>query len=180
MSLPALTEIGRFGKPHGIAGEIAASVDVDPEALSCIFVEMDGIMVPFFISSSRPKGNDTVLMKIDGYDDEKEVKVFSHKPFFAPASEVGSLPGDGADVDPDDEDGLYASDLIGFTAARSDGEPLGEITDIDDNTANVLFVITPPDGGRQLLVPVADEFITAIDPGAKRITLDLPAGILDL
>ena len=50
-----LTEIGRFGKPHGIQGEINATVDddVDVDAINRIVVNIDGIYVPFFIRSIR-------------------------------------------------------------------------------------------------------------------------------
>lgn len=171
-----LIEIGRFGKPHGVGGEIAASVDVDVEQLSCIVVNMDGIDVPFFIISARSKGRDTVLLKIDGYESEPEVKIFVNKDIYALASEVEEVDG----VDDEDGDGFYASDFIGFTALEDDGTHLGEITDIDDNTENVLFIIDRPDNAKPLYIPVAPELIEAIDPQAATITFNLPEGLKEL
>ena len=62
-----LIEIGRFGKPHGIKGELSAIIpdfDIDPETLPCIFVELDGLMVPFFIIAVRTKGSESFLLTL--------------------------------------------------------------------------------------------------------------------
>lgn len=44
-----IIEIGKFGKPHGINGEISAFIDddVDIEAIDRIVMDVDGIYVPF-------------------------------------------------------------------------------------------------------------------------------------
>ena len=70
-----LIAIGHYNKAHGVAGEISATIDVDFEvlrALSCLVSDIDGIFVPFFVNSARPKNSDTVLLTIDGIDTEME------------------------------------------------------------------------------------------------------------
>ena len=70
-----LIAIGHYNKAHGVAGEISATIDVDFEvlrALSCLVSDIDGIFVPFFVNSVRPKNSDTVLLTIDGIDTEME------------------------------------------------------------------------------------------------------------
>ena len=65
-----LIAIGHYNKPHGVAGEISATIDVDADALrelSCLVSEVDGIYVPFFINSCRSKSSETVLLTIDGH-----------------------------------------------------------------------------------------------------------------
>ena len=44
--------------------------------------------------------------------------------------------------------------------------------------ANPLFVVNV--GGREVLVPVADEFISDIDDAARTIVFSLPEGLLEL
>ena len=64
-----LIAIGRYNKPHGVAGEISATIDVDIDTLkelSCLVSDIDGIFVPFFVNSCRPKSQETVLLTIDG------------------------------------------------------------------------------------------------------------------
>ena len=83
------------------------------------------------------------------------------------------------DIDEDDR-GLYASDLIGFTVIDdATRQTVGEITDINDSTENVLFVVATPSSATVYL-PVADEFITEIDTDRRILRMNLPEGILDL
>ncbi len=177
-----LIEIGQFGKTHGIAGEINAMIDfpeLDLGALHCICMDIDGLQVPFFIESVRPKGADLKLVKIDGYDSQDAVRQFVNKTIYAEADDPAMAAINAPGSDEPDADGMYASDLIGYRAVTADGTELGEITDFDDNTANVLFIITRPDDSK-LYVPVADEMIAGIDTDTRTITLDLPDGLITL
>ena len=65
-----LRPVGTLLKTHGIDGEIVVQLtaDVDLEALQCIVLEIDGIFVPFFPTSVRPKSAETDLVSIDGVD----------------------------------------------------------------------------------------------------------------
>lgn len=54
-----------------------------------------------------------------------------------------------------------------------------KIIDLDDTTDNYLFIIETPDG-RNVMVPVADEYVVDIDTENRIITLDLPDGLLDI
>ena len=77
-----------------------------------------------------------------------------------------------------DDDIIYLEDLVGFRATF-DGHPLrGEITDYIDSEQNPLFAITAE--GREILVPAAEEMISALDIDAREITFVLPEGLLDL
>ena len=174
-----LCEAGRFNKPHGIKGEVSVTLapqaeDVDLMSVKCIFMEVDGIMVPFFINSLRPKTAETSLVTIDGIDTEEKLRPFVNRDFYILRTDLPEP----EELDPD-ADGFYASDFIGFEVSDLDLGPLGTITDINDATENVLFVITRPDG-TELLVPVVDEFIDEIDVAARRLVTAVPEGIIDL
>ncbi|MCM1163563.1 MAG: 16S rRNA processing protein RimM [Muribaculaceae bacterium] len=157
-------------------GEISATFDFDlePDSLKCIFVDMDGIPVPFFINEYRPKGAETWLLTIDGVDSAEKAAEFVNKPFSALATEVREA----AEFDPD-ADGFYASDLIGFGVEDSALGHLGRIADINDSTENVLFVVEREDGS-ELLIPVADEFIDEIDADNLLIHTTIPPEIAEL
>lgn len=165
-----LKVVGRLLKPHGICGEITAllTVDVDLSELGCIMLKLDGIFVPFFLSSVRPKSAETDLLTIDGITDELQAARLCPNDIYALAEELPGL----------DEDGFYAADMEGFEVV-ADGNPLGKIIGIDDTTANYLFIIETPSGNRHL-IPVADEFVTGVDMDRRRVTMELPEGILGL
>lgn len=174
-----LTPIGHTIKPHGINGEIATAIDadVDLKGLRCVVMDIDGIFVPFFITSSRARGSEAVLLLIDGITNEREAKELCPKAVFALKSDITE-----AEEYKEDEnaDGFYAEDLIGYNVITDDGNALGEITDVDASTDNLLFIITPQSGGNVIYIPVADDFITAIDTDSKTIEMSLPDGLLEL
>lgn len=178
ITLDLLTPIGRLGKPHGINGEINAylDVDIDIESLKRIILLIDGIYVPFFIASMRQKRSDTYIMALDDINNEREAAELTNHPLYVLTSDNIIIEDD---TDGDDQ-GLYASDLIGFTVIDDDTQQtVGEITDIDDSTENVLFIISTPSSATVYL-PVADEFITEIDTDSHILRMSLPEGILDL
>ena len=170
----SIIRIGQLVKPHGIKGEITATLDydIDLDLLSCIVIEIDGIYVPFFIAGVRPKSTENVILKLDDIDHETAVKELCGKDYFAMRNDVeieSSL----------DENGGYLSYFIGFTLCDASGKTIGEISDYDDSTDNILFKLTLPDGKTQL-IPVADELIEHIDPEQRNIQMSLPEGLFDL
>ncbi len=169
-----LTSIGTFFKPHGIKGEISATLDydIDPSELRCIVLEIDGIFVPFFVDSSRPKGASLWLVKLDGVDSEKSASAFSNHEIYAITAE---LPEGLVD---EGEDGLYLYDLEGYTL-KEDANVIGTIDGVDDSTANILLIVKTPAGGT-VYVPFAEEFLTDIDKDNHTITMTLPEGLIDL
>lgn len=167
-----ITDIGTLGKPHGVNGEINLSADVDPASLTCIVIDVDGINVPFFFSSVRSRGRDSYLVKIDGIDSDADVAQLVNKTVWALKSDI--------DEDTDEsDDGFYAEDLVGFRVIDDVSGLRGEITGVDDTTDNVLFVVTADDG-KNVLIPVADDFITSVDTDDKTVEMTLPQGLLDL
>ena len=168
-----LVEIGKFNKPHGILGEIAASIlnNVNIERLNCIVLEMDGIYVPFFIDECRPKNHETVLLKIDGINDDAEARNFTNKIIYVVQND------DCIDVDMDDK--VYASDFIGFTISDTTGINIGEIIDIEDSTENALFIIETPYESIKY-IPIADDLIEEILMDERKIIMSIPNGLLDL
>ncbi|WP_280122459.1 ribosome maturation factor RimM [Duncaniella muricolitica] len=170
-----ITEAGVFNKPHGIKGEISATLDfdIDLSDVKCIVLDVEGIFVPFFIVSVRPKTSETVLITIDGIDSEQKARTLTGRPFYLLDSDI---------PEPDDADGeggFYLSDLIGFTLADSIAGTVGEITDYNDATANLLLIVTTPDG-EEVYIPVADEYIDEVDTDTRTLHTTLPSGIIDL
>lgn len=172
-----ITEAGVFNKPHGIKGEISATLDIDVDLaeVRCIVIEVEGIFVPFFISQVRPKSADTDLLTIDGIDSDDKARTLTGRSFYVLDTD---LPDDEEDGD-DDSEGFYAADLVGYRVVDSEQGPLGTIADINDSTANILFIVSRPDGS-EMYIPVAPEFIDAIDPDGPTLTVTLPADLIDL
>ena len=171
-----ILEIGQFNKTHGVKGEISATIDcsaADFARFSCVVSEIDGIFVPFFVSGVRTKSADTVLLTVDGFDTDVQVKALVNKTIYVLKKEYAAVSAD------EDCDEMPVDYFIGFEARDTEGAVLGEIVDVDDSTDNVLFVIADAHGN-EFSVPAVDEFIDDINDDENLIVLDLPIGILDI
>lgn len=169
-----LIQIGQFNKPHGIEGEITASVNYDFDdlsAFSCLIVEIDGIFVPFFVTGVRTKSSQTILLRIDGINDEREASMLVNKEIYVLNSEFNAL-------EIFDEDEISVDLLVGFEIIH-EGAVIGQISDIEDSTVNVLFVVKNADG-KEFLIPAVDDFIDSIDTESKQIHMSLPIELIDM
>ena len=165
-----LIKIGHFAKPHGIKGEISLVTDYD---IADIFdddlylvCEMDGIPVPFFIESYRPKNNTTVLIGLADIDSEDKAKLLTGKQVYMPSDWIL----------PDEEDMTEWKYLTGYVVTDDKTGTIGTVSDIDDQTINVLLKVDYK--GKEILIPVA--LITALDREQKRIDVLLPEGFWEI
>ena len=69
--------------------------------------------------------------------------------------------------------------FIGFRVVTPEGEAVGTILEINDQTENILLTIESS-GGTQRLIPIHEELVETIDPESKTIQLHIPQGLLDL
>jgi len=163
--------IGKLHKPHGIGGEVSfgfTSEVFDRTESPYWVLEMDGILVPFFVESYRFKSSETVLVKFEGVDSDRKVRELSGKEVFYPVSHA-----DKADQEADNW-----SFYLGFKVFDELAGYIGEITAVDDSTLNILFTLSQDD--MEILMPVAEEFFTEIDLENREMHVSLPEGLLDL
>lgn len=168
-----LIKIGTFNKPHALKGEISFTFTDDIfDRSECPYIvcEIDGIFVPFFIDEYRFRGEDTALVKLEDVDTDDEARMFTGVDVYFPKSWL---------TDDDDDFAAPGDFFIGFTVVDSLYGTLGRIVDVDDTTANTLFVVERVDGS-ELLIPANDDFVVAIDSPAHTITMNIPEGLLSL
>jgi 16S rRNA processing protein RimM len=164
--------IGQVIKPHGVNGEMSFNFtsDVfDTENIEFLIIEIQGILVPFFIEEYRFKSESTGLIKFEGVESDEQARVFSGLTLFVQKKYLDKV--EDAEIELDYFVGFHLVDEI-------KGE-LGLITEVDQTTENALFVI---DNGsdNELLIPVGDDYIREIDHENKRILVRLPEGLLEL
>ena len=79
-------QIGKLGKPHGVKGEISFMFDDDVfDTTDCDFLvlDMEGILVPFFLEEYRFKSNETALVKFEGIGSQERARELTgHKVYF--------------------------------------------------------------------------------------------------
>jgi 16S rRNA processing protein RimM len=163
--------IGTLGKPHGVKGEIAFSFDddiFDSEDADYLFIMIDGLLVPFFIEEYRFSSDVVALMKFEGIDSLEQAMSLTGCDVYYPR--------DHAD---DDDDTVSKAELNGFKLVdAASGRVVGTIRDLDDSTANLLFVVATDNGDR--LIPASHELIKKIDKHQQTITVAIPDGLLEI
>lgn len=170
-----LIEVGVFNKPHGVNGEIVATLDFDIDvvkAFSCLIAEIDGIFVPFFVIGLREKTVQTILLQIDGINNEQDAALLVNKKIYVLQHEYRAV------QTSEDDDEISIELLVGYEIV-SNGSLMGKITDIDDTTANVLFVVTC-ENGNEVLIPVTDDFIDYVDTEHRQIHMSLPEELIKI
>ena len=161
-------KIGRLGKTHGVRGEISFLLDddvFDRTDADYLILDIDGILVPFFIEEYRFKTDSNALMKFDGIDTQERARELTGCDVYFPRSQAE-----------EDESNVPWAELVGYSLIdSSSGKTIGEIAAIDDTTINILFELT--DGK---LIPASEELIQQIDTKLHQIEINLPEGILEL
>ena len=151
-------KIGRLGKPHGIHGELSLqfSDDVfDRTDADYLILDVDGILVPFYIDEYRFRSNETALITF--------CDVYSPR-----------------HLSDSNEQNISWAELIGYALTDEiTDRKIGIIRSVDDSTINILFE-AEDEQGKNHLIPASTDLITGIDSQRKEIRINLPEGILDL
>lgn len=175
ISRDEIVEIGSYNKPHGINGEISATMLCDTEIaenFSCFISNIDGIFVPFFAENVRTKNSQTLLVKLEGLENEDDLKFLVNKDIFVLKKEYDKM---SEEYDCDEAPVDY---FVGYSICDSKtGVTVGEIIDVDDSTENVLFVVEDANGN-EILVPAVDDLVIDIDSENKVLTMSLPDGLI--
>ena len=155
-------KIGRIGKAHGIKGEVSFNFDddvfdrVDAEYL---VLEVDGILVPFFMEEYRFRSDSTALVKFEDIETQDRARELTNCDVYFPRDLV------------DDEEEVLTYSFIDASTDKK----VGTIASVDESTLNILFELE-----EGTLIPASEELITDIDKENKTITIALPEGILEL
>lgn len=175
-----IIEVGKFFKAHGLKGEMNVTVDYDPEILEeglPLIVDIDGIFVPFYAESVRPKGSQSSLVKLKGVNTKEETVPFVNSIIYMRRRDVADFLGvDIAELE-------YDEDFIGYTLEDTLLGKIGVIEKMDYSTENILMTITATDNideEDELMIPFRDNFIVSIDDEGRTLIVDLPESIREI
>ena len=161
-------KIGRLGKAHGVKGEVSFQFDddiFDRVDADYLVLDIDGILVPFFMEEYRFRSDTVCLVKFCNVDTQQRAQELMGCDVFFPramAEEGDDMPS--------------LSMLVGYEIVNNaNGRTVGQIVAIDDSTVNILFELE--DG---MLIPANDDLIEAIDTEKQQIKMNLPSGLLEI
>jgi 16S rRNA processing protein RimM len=125
-------------------------------------------LVPFFIEkSSLHKGNQLRVQFEDVYSDEEADSILKCG-VYLPLDLLPKLSGDK----------FYFHEVIGFTVIDENYGEVGTLVHINDKAAQPLFEIDSD--GKEVFIPMVDDFIKKVDRENKIIHVTAPEGLIEL
>lgn len=159
-----MLRIAQVLKSNGTEGEVLLSLlDIAPEDIDLqepVFIEFDGLPVPFYFESFMPRGTRRALAHLTGVRSLKDADELAGKAVFADYFEEEA-----------------EEDLIGWTVCSQDGQPVGVVAAYEDIPGNTCLWIRKADG-EEVLVPFHEDLVLGLDEKSGTLTLSIPEGLL--
>lgn len=163
--------VGQIIKTHGVKGEMAfstSSLVLEEVDARFVVLEPEGILVPFYIENIRFKSDTAGLLQLEGIDTEEQARELVGQNIYLPNEYASEI----------EEDDVHVGYFIGFKVIDETLGKIGTITEIDEKTENILFVVSGVN--EDFLIPAVEEYITDVDEKNKILRMDLPEGLLDI
>ncbi|RKT01292.1 ribosome maturation factor RimM [Chryseobacterium defluvii] len=163
--------LGKITRRHGLSGNVILKLDTDqPELynkLESIFVEINGLLVPFFIEKLSWSKSDALNISFKN-SSEAMVDQALGKSVYLPLATLPKLSGKQ----------FYYHEVIGFNVLDEQNTICGEIESVNDQTAQHYFLLRL--NGKEIVVPIIKDWILEVNREEKFIKMQLPEGLMDV
>ena len=164
--------LGKIVSKFSFKGEVLVKLDTDnPEIyqeMESVFVDYNNNLVPFFIEKARLHKSSLLRVKFEDVDTEEDADDLIKTSLYLPLDLLPEL----------EDDQFYYHEIIGFEVIDATKGNIGTVKNINDNTVQALFEIEF--NGKEILIPINDEFIDKLDKENKKLHLKTPEGLIDL
>ena len=161
-----MQRIGQVLKSNGRDGELLVSFSgIAPEEIDLeepVFIEFDGLPVPFYFEAFSQRGNTRALVRLTGVHNLTDADELAGATLYA-------------------EDDLYEDeeeDLTGWTVLDADGERVGVVSAHEDIPGNPCIWVETGHG--ECLLPLREELVLDVNEKEKTLRMEIPEGLLDL
>jgi len=163
--------LGKITKKHGFKGNLILHLETDePELyqnMESVFIETNGMLVPFFFETIGPHSKNKLLVKFEDLTPEEAEKLVNRS-VWLPLDTLPELK----------DDAFYYHDIIGYKVIDSQKGEIGFIKNVNDSGVQALFEIDFD--GKQILIPVVDDWILEVNKDEKFIRIETPNGLIEL
>ena len=169
--VPGLVRVGSVSGAHGVRGALRVKMD-NPESEILKHVESltlagRGVNAEHHLISAQPAGRGAVKVTLDG---------------IASASIAAALRGvavmvAAAELPPVAAGEFYYYQALGCAVVTTAGLTVGVIEEIFSNGANEVWVVR--NNSTELLIPVIEDIVKAMDLAARQVTIEALPGLLD-
>jgi 16S rRNA processing protein RimM len=164
--------LGKIVKKYSFNGDVLVKLDTDEpemyEEMESVLVDKRNKLIPFFIEESQLHKSELLRVRFEDVDTEEAADALIGASLYLPLDLLPKLTGNQ----------FYFHEIIGFTAVDETFGDIGAITGVNDSTPQALFEIDRD--GKEILIPMADDFIQKVDRKKKTIFLNVPEGLIDI
>lgn len=164
--------LGKIVKKYSFKGEVILKLDTDEPAIyenmEAVFLDMGNKLLPFFIEESLLQKGNQLRIRFEDVNDERDADAILKTDVYLPLDLLPKLKGDQ----------FYFHEIIGFVLEDVNYGEVGKITSINDKTAQDLFVVEKD--GKEILIPMIDDFIKKIDRKNKKVIVETPKGLIEM
>ncbi|MGF1583718.1 MAG: ribosome maturation factor RimM [Bacteroidales bacterium] len=165
--------LGVILKTHGVDGQLVLKLEyfTEDELIKGepVFVEIDGIPVPFFTDSFRYLSDDTALLGLDEVTSSTMASGFINCRVYSEKHKM---------MEHSEDDPVRSDELRGFRVideVHGNSGILQEIIEYPDNPVMRLDL-----DGREILVPFHESIVKNINYDTRVIEISAPDGLFDL
>lgn len=168
----ALVKVGRLGRAHGLKGEIKIKIEdayfddlLESESL---LIEISGQHIPYFVEAWRSGGT---LVKLEDVDEKEAASLLQQKDIYLPKDQL-------PETEVPSDEGTPYDHWVGWTIEEEEKGIIGTIAGVVDLPQHYLAEVDYH--GKLVMIPLHEDLIQQADTQAKRITMSLPEGLLEL
>lgn len=133
-----------------------------------VFIEIDGLLVPFFIEEFKTATSESAIVKFEGIDTGNRARIFTGNEVYVDANQIKKKK-KSPDEFPDLKGYRVIDDKLGFVGIA------GELEEITNNP--LLRVMHE---GKEYLIPVHEDIILEIDDQIREVRIIAPQGLFEL
>jgi len=173
MQIDDCYQLGYVTKTHGLQGEVNVFLDVDfsqdYQEMESVFLQLNGAgtLVPFFVENFRLH-QDHAIVKFEDVDSIEQAKPLIQAQLYLPLDQLPAL----------EKDQYYFHEIIGFRVEDEQEGVLGIVKDVYEAGAQLLIAMEYQK--QEVLIPLTDEVVLAVDKAQQQISTRLPDGLLQI
>lgn len=162
--------VGVITNTHGLRGEVKVfPTTEDPERfrdLKEVLLDTGKEWMELEVSSVRFFKN-LVIVKFKEFNSINEIEQYKGKDLYVSRENAIPL----------EEGEYYLADIIGATVITEDGAVFGELKDVLETGANLVYVVLHE--GKEVLLPVIPDCVKNVDVEQNKVTVHIMKGLLD-
>lgn len=165
-------KVGVVTSVHGIKGEVKVFPTTDDsrrfKKLKQVYLDTGKELLSLEIEGVK-FFKQMVILKFKGYENPDDVMKFRQKELWIDRKDAVRL----------SKDEYFIADLIDMEVCDEEGKLIGILKDVISTGANDVYAVETPEG-KEVLFPAIKQCVLDVDTEARKMTVHVMEGLLDL